>query len=129
MAVRLVVGKVVLVRVFLKTLHSFPTISALFHHFCPLTCVHLPLVLDKVSSWKHEDIYIYIYIYTHTHTHTYIYQNTLLSPMYKEFLSLIVDFHSPFHKTTKQTLSHLIYCTPTNCGLCFASFVCCVSMF
>ena len=27
--------------------------------------------------------------------YTYIYPNTLLSPVYKKFLSLIVDFHSP----------------------------------
>ena len=60
-AVRLVVGKVVLVRVFFKNTSFFPTISALFHLFSPLTCVHLPLVLHKVSSWKHEDIYILIY--------------------------------------------------------------------
>ena len=47
----------------------------------------------------------------------------------KKFLSLIAHFHSPFHQTTIQTLSHLTYCTPTNCALCFASCVCCVSKF
>ena len=47
--------------------------------------------------------------------------------MYTKVLSVIANFHSPFHKTTKQTLSHLTYSTPTNCGLCFASSLCCVS--
>jgi hypothetical protein len=75
-------------------------------------------VLHKqLEAWR----YIYIYIY--------INPNTLLFLMYKKFLSLSANFHSPFHKTTMPTLSHLTYCTPTNSGLCFASSVFCVSKF
>jgi hypothetical protein len=95
----------------------FPTISAEFHN--PHTHVfifHSCYIKLAVGNMK-----TYIYIYMNP--------NILLFLMHKKFLSLFANFHFSFHETTMPTLSHLTYCTPTNCGLIFASSVFCVSMF
>jgi hypothetical protein len=68
------------------------TTSALFHQFYPLTCVHLSLVLHKVSSWQCEDIYIYI----SKSKYSTLLAAHMIFLMYKKFLSVSANFHSLF---------------------------------